>query len=632
MSMYEPHEPEHSDGLKDAQQAGNSAKEEQESVSASYNATMEKASGLAIGPNPVSNIINNYRVNPDELRTMFKEVLGLAFEERGLSKNEQRSSREDSTNDTVTTILRENLQYEKQYVASESEATTITLDSLAKLPASSEAIEDWYTSLNDYKQCFVQVAAVLHGAPLDDIISIVDKLYQPIREAAEERQAEQTAKETGQVQAAISPEALRRPSRRELLAHTLTTTRRVNGVNRLFWQDADKGEQYIFSLRILNFLAEETGFLVQSDFREQLLHWPELLAGECSWKSAHALGVILWSQSTDELWRQANRWANSTRPRDWRLVASLLNGAYEIDQLEHPQTANDTQKSPIFRLLNQWVERAQANSNVRVGCSAAHAYSIIGKRRPDIALVGLDSLLRFPNDQSRSNWETMPLDIFLVSVSNYLGLAWSGHIRKILAHLATHATALSFQHHRPSSIIQLPKYRLQRDINLAALNDIFFLIAASSLASSLAEPTISYDLTETLPENPSMPDTTGRDILLVGVLSVAETSWYECIMIILCSAIFHDKQGRAYWLMYEWAKIVASDTSTNAEELQDRYIQFLVNVGTTVAQWYHNMQTAKLGPPPVLEGFKYKLGLWKRQRYKQPTDALVQAVLSQLTF
>src|SRR5258708_11042345 len=331
-----------------------------EPPTSTYQPTMDTATGLAFGPNAVSNVTNNY--NGPSAEDLVSVIKTLWSPEAPQLKTEDRTQ-QAANNNVRLAHLRQNLEYEKDFLESESEVTTKTSGTAPKLPQSSEGLEHWYTLLTTYERCFVQVAAVFHGAPLSDIIEITDKRHQPIWER-EQREIEQKRRRalTVEEQTEISiedfqPEPPHRSSRRELLAKICTTPQHVNGVRRLYWQGADRNEQYTCSLRMLEFLAEETGFLVEASFGEQLALWPEQLSGECAWKAAYALGVTLYSQNADDLWRVANKWGNSTRPRDWRLAASLLSGAYNLSCLKDPDHANNRRTSPIFRLLNQWAER-----------------------------------------------------------------------------------------------------------------------------------------------------------------------------------------------------------------------------------------------------------------------------------
>src|SRR5579863_6478709 len=414
---------------------------------------------------------------------------------------------------------------EREQVSTENETTAAaaSVEDVIELPETLEGLEEWYYEmLNDYERCFVQSLAVLYGASLGDISDAARKLYKG------------AAKDTSE-----SPFF----RRRELLKRVCATTRRVNMVDRTFWRNRDIQAQQDFTLRLLHFIADETALTFNdSRFADILCEWAETLNGECSRKAAYAAGVLLYYQNTDELWRKANAWADSDFGKKRHLAASILNGAYDVDKLEDPESANDGQKSPVFRLLNQWVERAENARNPRVGSASASTYRLMSRKVPDIALAGLESLLCFPESRASSDWESISVGVWVECVSAYVGIAWSGQIHKVLDHLARYARMLVYQQQRPKQAVDREAYDSRRKLNLGATLDIFFFTALSSWGSVQEKTDTHYSLTDSLSEPLELPDKQGRDILLAGILSTKEARWRSNLLVLLCAAIFAERE------------------------------------------------------------------------------------------
>src|SRR5579884_3481296 len=302
-------------------------------------------------------------------------------------------------------------------------------------------IADWYDNLPDpYTQCLVQTVACLQGAQATDIARLMKTLYTPA--------VQEQAYPTG------TPEQHMRPlSDRELYRHARIERRRINGALRLYWKDLNRDGQQRFTMLVLRYLAEETVFSSGPDLTDTLRIWAENEPNDCAWRAARALGVILfWRSSTGELWRLANGWANGTRLREWRNAASLLSGAYNVEWAENVQRASNPRQSDILRLLNQWVERSQKPAGWRVGCAAAETYDLLDQRNQDIALDGLEKLLRLPGSGASNDWESISIRLFTACISNYVSIAWSNHIRNVLERLALHARTLVYQQQRPAQI------------------------------------------------------------------------------------------------------------------------------------------------------------------------------------
>lgn len=498
-------------------------------------------------------------------------------------------------------------EQEQVSTENETEAAAASVEEVAELPNTLEGLEEWYyDALNEYERCFVQALAVLYGAPLGDISDATRKLYK--------------------VGAKDSTETLSF-KRRELLRHVSATTRRVNMVDRTFWRNRDVQAQQDFTLRLLHFLAEETALTINdSRFADILCEWAETLSGECSRKAAYAVGVLLYYQSADELWRKANAWADSNFAKTRHLAASALLGAYDVDKLESPERADDAQKSPVFRLLNQWVERAENARNPRVGSAAANTYRLMSRKVPDIALAGIESLLCFPESRASSDWESISVGVWVECISAYIGIAWSGQIRKVLAHLARYAKMLLIHQHRPKQTDEREAYDNRRKLNLGAVLDIFFFTALSSLGSVQENGAIHYDLTDPLPEPLELLDEQGRDILLAGILSSREARWRSNLLLLLCAAIFAEREREAFFFLGQWADIIHKFVEGQDEALEI-YAQFLVTLGTITRTWEDELRSRNLRSRPAYQIFERQLNLLKGQTNRIP---LIEHVLDAL--
>lgn len=242
----------------------------------------------------------------------------------------------------------------------------------------------------------------------------------------------------------------------------------------------------------------------------------------------------------------------------------------------------------------------------------------------------MESLLCFPESAADTHWESISLGVWAESVSNYVGLAWSGYIREVLNHLASYAEKLIFQRQRPERESEREAYRRRCRLNLEAIFDIFFPITLSSLIGTRDDIPVSYSLTEPLPEQPEVPDEQGRDVLLAGILSEAEPYWYNCIATLLCAATFAGKAREASFFMRQWAEVVLKDSSSDKEQLETVYLNFVVHVGSMVQKWQSDLTTMRLGSPLASGAFTHNLRLWQHKNRQQPTDTFIQKVLTDL--
>ena len=478
-----------------------------------------------------------------------------------------------------------------------------------------DPLDEWYyNTLNEREQCFVQVAAVLHGAPVHEVSRTASELYQPIEEEEKRQQALLLQAESQ------SPEAIRlattRPQRASstvLLLHTHTTTRKIRGAERLLWQDANTSGSSEFGVRVLRFIAREAvlGGSLEQGFLEQLREWPRKFQGECAEKSARALGVIWWGQDMNQLWRLASTWAESDNLQDWRRVAALLQGAYEVESEELGENADLANRSQVLRKISSWVKESHASAKTKLGCAAAYAYGLIGQQSPEQALQGLKQLLRFPQSKGDNNKVNSPLDVFVAGVLGYVTLTLSGHIRAVLAHLAASAEELSHQRQVFQETGERRQYTRQRMISLASIFDAFFFIAASSLTATQRNIPASYSPEEDLPTYPTVPDENGRDVLLAGILAEEEIMWRGYVGTILCAAILEGQDKPPFDLMQQWAEIVLKHQGAKDSELRAAYLQFMVELGKDVNRWCNQIQNSGYRPLPAFDAYKRRLKLWQ---------------------
>ncbi len=253
-------------------------------------------------------------------------------------------------------------------------------------------------------------------------------------------------------------------------------TRRVNGVELLYWRDFDQYGLSTFGLHLLAFLSKE--FISRGEHGQisldVLRQWSEESSKEVSWKAAHSYGIVLWCHNADLLGQIAENWARVNSFNSRRQTAELLDGAYEyeIERVRgDDNVATDRTSSVVLGLLDDWVARVHPEfsaANTKLAWAVTSTYGLIGKRSPKIALDGLERLLKLP--QSRSTDETR--SIFAAGVST--SVTWSGHVRNVLEHLASSAEQLSHQRSLPRKMDERQHYRRQREVRLNATLEAFF--------------------------------------------------------------------------------------------------------------------------------------------------------------
>jgi hypothetical protein len=542
-----------------------------------------------------------------------------------------------------------------------NEVRTEAIEASNALPESDKEMAHWYyQELSESDRCFVQAAAVLHGAPLGDVAEATKELYAPLKERDKTRSAQvpevappvalspsstisevlmsewMRATQANASKGESVPLSVTDPSLgsvHSLLERTHTYTLRVNGAMRLQWQDADASGLSHFSVDLLRFLARESAmedmFGPQSGqrFLDIIGQWPVKYTGERSWRSASALGVIWWHQNARKLlWGRANEWARSEQEQDWEHAAALLDGAYQVERDTMKTGADNAGNSAVLQLLNQWVATAhQVEKEGGEGYAAARAYALIGRKSPEIALKGLDRLLLFDQPQSLNEEPRYPPeDLYVFSVFKYVDIVRSGHIRQVLKHLAENAE--SHAHWRG----RRRENRHQSTVALQITFAVFFLTAACSLSAVDKHVPASYTLGKRLPNYPSCPDSKGRDILLAGLLARAERHfWQDQLATLLCAIIIEKNHQPALYLLRRWGEIVLKDKSKDASTIEEAYAQFLVKVGKLILAW-----SADRGPGRsfAIGTYKHGLSLWLTDmRLPQPDfKKLAQKVLNQL--
>jgi len=388
--------------------------EQKDWSSKEYKNQAEKVDHFIQGDNPSVTI--QYYNTPAPNLEQIEQVIRKVYGEKESPNSDGSSSNASNRKSALEDKFKDNLVYKAQDAALMNDAGAQTTSGAVQLPEDDE-LSKWYYELSDYDQCFVQAVAVLHGAPVHEVVRAAEELYKPIKETAK-------LKDNTRV------------SSTDRLACTYTTDRRVNNVVRLFWQDTDTQGSSPFGLRVLRFIAKESqmSFGGQSGqiFLKLLQQWATVLKGECGWRATRALGVIWWSLDKNKLFGIATEWGNSEIPRDWQRAAYFLEGAYEADRLVNGTVADDPKESAVLWVLKQWVSYARNSVNIRIGSSTAETYELIGRSSPELALRGLESLRELPSNDVNNGTDSLPLDIYVASVFSSVNLTLSGHVRTVL--------------------------------------------------------------------------------------------------------------------------------------------------------------------------------------------------------
>ncbi|QBD77889.1 hypothetical protein EPA93_18575 [Ktedonosporobacter rubrisoli] len=552
-------------------------------------------------------IVNHYSSSPLEWMKVL-EACGLTI----ISKN-RAHDRTAFSADQKDVQMRVGEALQDAALANEDVEYALTQTDAAEMPAE---IDDWFYQLDEYERYYVVTVAILQGAPVADVSMKARDLYLACSSPVRLGQGDAQPARDGAIPARSATRLRRR---------TYTTATHAGGVSRLLWQNAE------FGARVLRFIADESiewpGSQPGQSFLDMLLQWPGELAGECSRRLTRALGAILAYQSTDQLWRIANAWANGESDRHRRLVALLLSGAYQVGTSEPDKKFAGVIADSVLRLLKQWGERFKQSANMQVACAAAQTYRQIGKLSPEIALAGIAQLLQLPMQKI----ERARLSEFTSSIiSAYVAFTWSGHVRLVLDALASNAERWSHQHYLPAKNYQW--YRQQREVALSITFDAFFLIAASSLSAKRADLTVSYNVAQSLPDHPPIPAHDGRDMLLSGLLSRNELHWYLDISILLCAAIIEKRNKAAFDLLRQWAEIVTTQPENDLTTLYAAFANFMVNLDQRLVEWCRDLQGRGMIRRSV-ETYREKLIMWRDEGKlcQHPIGELMQGALLLIT-
>lgn len=478
-----------------------------------------------------------------------------------------------------------------------------------KLPETQEELEQWYYGLTVSERCFVQAAAVLIGAPVDDISWAAYQLYEPILRARKAR--------AGDANYYLAEEASLKSS--ELYARTHTVVHRVDHTPRLYWQVDDEEKNKDFPLLVLHFVVNEAqsikGLSVAppgEGFLDQVERWPDEFINkndECSWRAARALGTIWHERGPARLESQANRWAENDDKQYWEYAASLLAGAYEAEQYDQRSNDEAARSSDVLRILDEWVEL----SSIGKQCAAASAYRLIGRESREIALDGLEKLFQFSEEQLNEGEVSLPRDVFIGVARGYLTLARIGSLRQVLGRLGAISQRFAQNRNLAREKKNFKAIDYQRWVGLHVAFVAFLVIADESSAAVKKNVRATYSLTAPLPENPKLPDDQGRDVLLAGLLTKAEAAWRQSITRLLCAELLEKEHKLALDQMRKWADLVLQIPGSQGELAEKAYEEFLVDVGWTLKLWSDKLFKAGFTMPRAVQIYKSGLERWQAE-------------------
>ena len=448
-----------------------------------------------------------------------------------------------------------------------------------KLPETVEAIEDWYCEqlTDEWEICFVQAAAVLHGAPVYQIRAAANTLYHhPIVN----------------VEHPVALKPIPRISEKRLRTHLYMEIVHTQGADRLFWLDANTSGLSTFAMQLLPIIVRQSNLSAThqqgQDFLAQLEEWSVTLSGECSWRATRALGGLWIKLEEDHFLHIVNEWANSDDPNDWRRAATLLDGAYEVEYAEQGEQVNENNNSLVLMLLERWTRHAHASFQVDVGSTVAQAYGRIGQRSLAPALKGLEALLRYPLRRKNDTQVQMPLVVFAAATWSYATLARFGYAREVLHHIASLVERCCYQRRSPQGK-ERTLYRAQCRFLLDTMFHTFFLIALASLNGVKNDVRGDYKREEALPQHPFLPSDKGQDVLLAGILSSEETEWRQDIITILCGAILEKDEKPAFYLIQTWAEITLQEPGVQRPLLREAFLSFLLELASRGNQWCRHL-------------------------------------------
>jgi len=495
-------------------------------------------------------------------------------------------------------------------------------------------IADWYYTLDIHTQCYVQVAAILHGAPAHEVSIRADTLYTRFLEEGDlfQNASPLDKSPSGRQQEVLPISTYSNRSSRKLQEKTHTITQRIEGVERLFWEDVDIYGISSFGLQVLDFFAGE--YISQGIHGQNLFNilfdWSQENHAESSWRSAYALGVFLWHQNADALRRKATPLAKEKSQSSRNRVASLLEGAYELESIKFPEKATSVHVSSVLRLLHEWIEdKVQYQTDVYLKCAAANTLERIGKRKPDVAFAHLERLLQEPPGVSVAS-----TNVFYASlISAYVTLSRSGHIQTVFAHLARIAEQAILQSNLPHQLRQRQIYRRQCEVKLQIVSKAFLLIAVDSsyeASQSEALQVSSRAYIEPLSDPLSLSNSQSCDVVLVGLLNEIDSPWRKQLISMLSAAIY-ERQSRllALGVMQQWAETVLKmqeEQSIEAKLLLASYKHFMIQVDETLGTWALDLEKRQGRLLETRAVYKQQLKMWRSKHHN--IQSLVRDVLS----
>lgn len=494
-------------------------------------------------------------------------------------------------------------------------------------------IEVWYYGLQGYEQCYVQAVAVLHGAQASEISRRADGLYARFKMEQEHSEAPLpgTSRSSARTTQLSLPPTLHDRASADLYTRIHTVTRRVDGVERLFWSDIDEYGQSSFGLRFLDFLAGEllSKGVHGTAFLEHLERWSLDVRGEGQFFAARALGIVLWHQDVAALRQQASKWARSRGLAGWRRTAMLLNGAYDIDRLNQAGERKSA-TSCVLTLLQEWGDRGfsetgSSQTDMYVRCAAAYVYEVMGKHEPQIAMQGLEQLVLSLASEGKN------ARVLIASIiSAYVSLSWSGHLSAVLTYLAQVAEQSLLQPVRPATFRQRFAHQQQCEVKLDVSLHAFVVLAASFLVEGSPIDPLVYE--QPCPDPPIFPDPSGRDLILAGLIEPGASCWFDQILVLVAAAIM-EKQRKyrlpAFDIIGKWAHYFPQQAESEEEREPLRVLrQFLLMLDSTLAQWDHDLQKRGKVRSPARYVYRKQLLRWAKQ--KCPISALARDVLARL--
>ncbi|HUZ05465.1 MAG TPA: hypothetical protein VMU62_08900, partial [Acidobacteriaceae bacterium] len=486
------------------------------------------------------------------------------------------------------------------------------------MPSTEEAQEAWFCdNLTPYERCYVRAAAILHGAPAYLVTSAAKQLYDTFHPPLPQPAPGQGSPVTD------APVPV--PGR-SLAANTFTEVRAEENARRLYWQDSDSNGSSAFGLMALQLIAREiegTGGVQGQNSAPIIQQWATSDEVERSWRAAHALGVIWWTLDQSRVSSIARKWANAKLTVSHYSAAGLIFGAYET---ESDRGAKTTTELRTLKLLAQLAGEARQPGSQDEPRGPAHvvttAYELIALVSIETALDGLDRLLGLAYQGEETASFPMTIAVFLYGALSYRTLACQGAIRHVLERLAQHAEQLTRV--RYAAVMPSNEVRERCEQELEIVFFIFFFLVSSSFPEADETRYAQYGEQATLEAEPTIPDTSGRDVVLASVFADGEQAMRDALVTLICAGLLNGKAKLAVDTLKQWADHLFPAEPTTAQERSRwmKYIRFVVAVGMQSQNWD---QALSKGKPQI--GFtllKARLGRWPANK---PSGQLALEIL-----